>query len=178
MSKLLRALRAAIIYGPPLDATEHPYATATTPDQLIAEAMKVSMAKDINGWTRGGQMVPDHSTHVAYPSDQRPMKPSKRLFELVNQDRSMRLTWRTEPHGYEYRNVDFRINDIEFDAKAGLDLIEAYGRLRSAYDTAQATALKAKLAMEANENKWNLAESLLGMKRTEDGALVPLEAAA
>lgn len=45
--------------------------------------------------------------------------------------------------------------------------------IKKAIDRTKAVAEKAKKAMEENEKKWGLAETILGMKRNESGALVP-----
>lgn len=149
----------------PKDITVHPYATATSPDQIIAEAMKVSMAKDITAWYKG----PNRSRYKGV-SDYHPTY----HYELGNKDRSLVLTW--TDYSYESTRLSsFQVNDIDFDPGVALALIASYDTLKAAYDRAEATARKAKLAMQANENKWNLAESLLGLERNEFGALVPKE---
>ncbi len=61
--------------------------------------------------------------------------------------------------------------------KEGLYIVETYALLRKKRLDAEKQAAESKAAMEENEKKWNLAESLLGMKRLPSGALVPADPA-
>lgn len=64
---------------------------------------------------------------------------------------------------------------IALETEAGNVLTSRIAMLWEQLDEARKVAREAKANMEANERKWNLAETLLGMKRNEHGALVPIE---
>lgn len=64
------------------------------------------------------------------------------------------------------------VSSVAIEATAGTRFMAKAKLLTEQRAMAEAVARQAKLAMEANEKKWIMAERLLGMKRNEHGALV------
>ena len=74
---------------------------------------------------------------------------------------------------FEFDSLD--VNGVSLDPKLGEEIFLKYSRLAEQITKTKEAAEKAKRELEHNERKWNLAESLLGMKRNEFGALVPAQ---
>lgn len=71
----------------------------------------------------------------------------------------------------------FYVNGLSFPTELGQLIVAEFEKLDMAHQKAVAAAAKAKADMERNEKAWNLAERLLGMRRNEFGALVPIQTA-
>lgn len=154
----------------------NPLANATTPDQLIGAALVESFAKEFDDWSheqyntynrstsddnvwlekwrnRGFKSVQTYDTNFFYNS-------KKKLLIVYRKNGNIRS--------------NFRVNDVPLSTVIGETVIEEYVKLEQQVKEAKAAAAKAKREMEENEAKWNLAEKLLGKKRNEHGALVPI----
>lgn len=176
MQERLKALLRFLWDGsaPPLSIEEHPYATATTPDDIIAAAVIESFAKDFEEWTLSGELNPYLGRHEDPPEPA--LKNQKRL--LVVRFKLERVPIRhdryTIPSGYRSWAPDTAIvNGTAINRAASDRILAAWKKLNADFQAAKAAAEKAKRDMEENEKKWNLAEQLMGMRRNEFGALVP-----
>jgi len=172
------------------------WATATTPEELIAAHIIQEFAKNPNSWTCTGKFP---TNLVERRSDNRnPVVPS---YERPNKTRWYRgitpVFTMTRDHvmlsaAAYYRNADgdgaapwFEKNCLEVsctDTKdpaiiladdLALQLFLSIQAIFVQKAKAEEAAAQAQKDMEENERKWNLAERLLGMKRNEHGALVP-----
>lgn len=147
-------------------------ADITTPDMIIAAAIVESFAKDFDAW------VATDLKHVRRPYYE--YKP-----RLINEAKKLTIEfgireWHTGD--YNERNVDWqsagtKVNGVKVELKAARLIATAYERLLKQQQRLKDTAAKAKAAMERNEQAWDIVETLLGMKRNEHGALVPVETA-
>lgn len=72
---------------------------------------------------------------------------------------------------------DLFVNDMKMDRRSEDIIVFAYHKIKTQVIAAEKAAQEAKAAMERNEQAWNLAEKILGMKRNEFGALVPIQTA-
>jgi hypothetical protein len=68
-----------------------------------------------------------------------------------------------------------QINGVEVDASCAKWIKDSWNEISEQIKETKRVAAAAKKNMEDNETKWNLAEKLLEMKRTESGALVPYD---
>jgi hypothetical protein len=147
------------------------YATATTPDMLIAGAIVASLAKEFVDWVAG-----DLQTKTSNYSKGVIFNPT-----LINTKKGIRIefgtTRQTINEGYgeacDWRSKGTKVNDTLIELRAARWIARSYETLRDNQNRLKEAAAKAKAEMEANEKKWNLAEQLLDMKRTPTGALVP-----
>lgn len=69
------------------------------------------------------------------------------------------------------------VNDIEVSDSLATTVWASWARVERAHKRTEEAAARAKADMERNEKAWNLAERLLGMRRNEFGALVPIQTA-
>ena len=67
------------------------------------------------------------------------------------------------------------VNDVPMSSKNITKIYKAWKELSDKAAEAERVAKLAAKKMEDNERAWNLAEELLGMKRNELGALVPVD---
>lgn len=148
----------------PTPAPKLTYATATTPDALIAERVIGRMARDVlEGWTRRRK--------TALPTLRREFAIYD-TWMVSNSDSSIRVEW----HGDEYTTVaadQFKVNDVPISMGEGKRILQSYLDLKLEKDRLATVARKAKQEMEDNDKKWNLVEDLYGLMRTPEGALIP-----
>jgi hypothetical protein len=101
---------------------------------------------------------------------------------LTNSKKNIELSYYRN-HNYDsnyntyYTYSNFKINDVPIDDNLGERIIKSFEKVKAQHDAVKAKAKKAKAEMERNEKAWNLVESMLGMKRNEHGALVPVKTA-
>jgi hypothetical protein len=183
----------------PITPETHPYATATSPDQIIVAGVLQSITADFNDWTwatdgystRNGYKVPKWpEIEEYYDSDDRKYLTSngkgsmtltrKRINGRFAKEIVVCMEYTVKTSRYD-RLVGVTWGQVTVNGVAinppilGLKIFLEYKKLKAALIKAEKVAADAKKAMEANEAKWNLAESILGMKRNEHGALVPVE---
>jgi hypothetical protein len=173
-----------------MDAINNPYAKATTPDELIAAKICNLIATDFEAWAAtGAWKLPEIERH--HKLNWRHYDTTYgESFTLESEKYNVRVTGAvakkqarysgsqgySEYYYYSIIIKDLAVNDVAVDAKVGIPILSDYGKIRMQFEEAQRVAKEAKATMEAEEKKWNLAETLLGMKRNEQGALVPKEA--
>jgi predicted transcriptional regulator len=155
------------------DPVNNPVAKLTTPDRLIAAAVIESLGTDFNKW-KTENLEQGWTKRTEYG-------PTRKLY---NVGKSLRVEWKNKrkQHGSSSYYFDFKldadkatVNGVEIDAQSSRMIIDAYDRIYAVEKRASEVARKARMAMQANEDKWQLAEKLLGMKRNEFGALVPIK---
>ena len=69
------------------------------------------------------------------------------------------------------------VNNAQLNPDLGLKFARAVNDIRLKQEAIEKAAKTAKAEMEANEEKWNLVENVLGLKRLEDGTLVAKQSA-
>jgi hypothetical protein len=171
------------------EAINHPYAKATTPDEIIAAAIMQSFAKDFASWewknVKYGTCMADvkkileggeGSTY--HTSDAREIVENFKLTKLVNSALDISLTPimdKSARGNYHYvRITGVTVSGYELTKEIQQRIWTTWKDVSSKVRAAEAAAAAAKKAMEENERKWNLAERLLNMKRNEQGVLVPV----
>ncbi len=92
-----------------------------------------------------------------------------------------RIFWKTSEEYKDRKSIkrhhNFEIDKVKIDEAAGNRIVAAYKDVEEKWKVAKEAAKKAAEELAINEAKWNLAERLLGMKRNEHGALVPIQTA-
>lgn len=182
----------ALVFGPTPepDVVNHPYAKATTPDELIGARIKESLSKNFDNWVL--HVGPEPPVYYNYQI-------REDMVEAFNKAQTVWYRqWNGKVHGnaftinrvlenksegllfaYTKQNetsrCDFSVNGVPILTEVGEKIQKAYTDIWKAVEKAKAAADEAKRKMEENERKWNLAEQLLGMKRLPNGALVPKE---
>lgn len=186
---MLKKIFGAFVNSP--SATENPWATAASPDELIAARVCQEIVESFDDWVlideRGALRVETISTSKL---------PTKAIHK-DNYDYSISLT-RERKNGRFAKEIkietklvhkgwrrygDFDtiattrcftngvVNGVKVNASAVEVIFTAYLKLRADMLEAKRVTDLAQRAMEENEMKWNLAEELLDMKRNAQGAL-------
>jgi hypothetical protein len=143
-----------------------------SPEQLIAAHIKQDIAKNFDKWRINKILTPDaRMRHEAkfLPGVE------KRVFNYVLTDGDIVILYRDQSYNYDrefYEN--FYIGYIEFPNDAGQSILATYNLVKAQWSELERKRRAAEKAMIDNERRWNLAEHLLGMKRNEYGALVPI----
>lgn len=170
-----------------------------SPDEIIAAAIIESLAKDFEDWTVTGALGADEfrvEPQRVCATQQEAEKKSKlrhgrtyyswhshkNYLIIKNQKKDITFThgWRRLAEDGDdvapwHYICDTEVNGVQFDTACAEKVAREYRRLAARVQAAKEVAAKAKRNMERNEAAWNLAESLLGMKRNEFGALVPIK---
>jgi hypothetical protein len=174
-------------------------AKATTPDQLIVAHILHEYAKDPSRWKTTGEIPDDLSERKSDDGYDTPegwrhgdkttwYRTRRSRFQMTDDNTVVRVIpcirnrdgdglkpWFVR-YSIEVSHTASRdILPVLLAPEASIELLASVNRLIAQVKKAEAIAAKAKLEMEENEKKWNFAEHLLGMKRTPDGALVPIQ---
>lgn len=159
----------------------------TTPDQLIAGYIIQNIAKNFDNWKLEKRpKEADGHLYTYYPHKEA----AKRYAEMNKPYEAWEAKYGSFINRRLYssdinilytktssdRNT-FTVNGVLISDTDGEMIIIAYNQLADKHKKAVEAAAKAKHDMEINEKKWNLAENLLGMRRNEFGALVPIQTA-
>ena len=147
------------------------WAKAATPDGLIAAHCIQSIAKNFDDW----------ELRIGYSEVEQylPADPNYKLGQdavLINPKKDLIILFRDlyDAIQWRYQKCDgFLCQGVPLDTDEGGKILAAFCEIRERRKKLEAEARAAKQRMEENEKKWNLAESLLGMKRLPGGALVP-----
>jgi hypothetical protein len=144
-------------------------------DEIIAASIAASLAKDINDWKATGCFEPEYENRRSWFS-------SHTLPRLANSSKDLRVEFETriyrihpEKLARVARLKGTRVNGIEVSSAAAGVIYDAWQKVTKRVQAAEEAAAKAKADMAKQEAAWNLAEKLLGMKRNEHGALVPVQ---
>lgn len=159
---------------------DNPLAKATTPDDIIEAACINSIARDFDAWKKtlvkdGYEAMRKMVTKTGQPMMMGGMEHHfiYSTYVLKNEDKNITLMW--EENAYCDKRKDYKVNGIAFPEKNGYAVICAWEKLRRERAQAKAKADAALAEMQRLESAWDLAENLLGLKRNEFGALVPVE---
>lgn len=153
-------------------------AKITTPDELVAAAIIQSFAKDFHKWKITGKFSTTWDGYSSYNQDGE-AKPI-----LTNDEKKLTVAFHLTQHRsrqfsmnlWEERDQQLkscRVNDVSIGIREARQILNAWYKITANIKAAKEAAARAKREMEENEKKWNLAEQLLGMRRTHTGALVP-----
>jgi hypothetical protein len=182
MFKTLRKL-VRIAYGddlPPVERWAMRHANKCSADEIIAAAVIQSMAKDISAYSLSDFSIrcADRKKDLNKPSAELKGPKVVVIFERSgwirgkSRDNDGIRPWKYHPDG---RIVKVVVDGVSIRPSIGAEILSRYRRLSKVLTASQQVAAKAKADMERNEKAWNLAEKLLGMKRNEHGALVPVK---
>jgi hypothetical protein len=172
---------------PALTLFNHPYATATTPDQMIEAAIIQSIAAEFPKWSSQGVEVVS-PTEMIWENDVR-VNVNSRPYKLKLLNTSKNITCEVEL-GWDYKHRSpavgkpkiwgwqptlkkFVVNDIPISDQSAEKILTSYIKVRDHLKKVEAEAAAALERQKLEEEKWNLAENLLGLCRDEKGALVP-----
>lgn len=189
----MRFLSSFFNPAPPVTA-----ANLSTPDEIIAAGVLESIKKDFADWKltdTSGRGVVDaipftyaqkkEAKHTVVSLDGAKtvglILERKRIAGKFAKHLTVKFTYFFKKGYYdsvvrEVQAISLFVNEVRVDpAKVGFDLFKTYYALLNAEREAKRIAAEALANMQANEAKWNLAEGILGMRRNEQGALVPIE---
>lgn len=156
-------------------------ANRATPDGIVAAAIVQSFAKDFKDWRHEGSEL-EAAWLKSWPMDNKPYA------RLVNQKKGIAVNvtflqkkvkdrkFTTLRQEYYVPNTVI-VDGVEISYEESQVIISRFLRIQQQVKQAQQAAATAQANMERNEAAWNLAERLLGMKRNEHGALVPIQTA-
>lgn len=182
LNRLRRLIKVA--YGDikkPLDPFSNPWATAATPDDIIEASIIQSIAKDFDDWKMmsrpSGLPVNKSDRHQEWYNRWHKYHSNANMFTcnavLQNEKKNLLIAFRE--NYYDEIHDTFYVNDVSLPTDKGRKIVEAYNKIKSARARVKREADARLAEMKRLEQAWNLAESLLGMKRNEFGALVPVE---
>jgi hypothetical protein len=151
-----------------------------SPDAMIAAGLMQSFASEFDDWRPEGQFRKD--TTICCNKGRQPDS----FVVLLNKKKGViirfRAAWnkgksrdgdRSDPWYYHNQGVTaVEVNDQHLNAELGRRMYAAWTDVYSKHEAAKEVAAKARAEMKANEAKWNLAEQILGMKRTKSGRLI------
>lgn len=172
---------------PPPRPEEHPYATATTPDMLIANSILNDVCKNPKDWhfeyahpnadNSGGARY-DFYTKGKAVDVRVPSKYNKNRDLVAKREGATAKVFHsksTKGDLKEARDQRWNMEVYELDNESALYLFDNISKWKTQYDAAEQARAKALEEMRENERKWNYAERLTGLTRNAHGALVPRE---
>lgn len=187
------------LWSRPFDPINHPYAKATTPDEIIGAGIAQLIIKDFDNWSYSeGRCYVNLTTKEEYArSSKRKGKPcnwepspdyqDQRVGMLIHREKGISITWKLCRASRDFDGFSPWVYargaaiitrrdgpDIPLDIPISDMIFETYDTLKKQTAEARRIAREAEAAMRLNEIKWNFAETLLGMKRNSQGALVPI----
>ena len=143
-------------------------------DQIIAAHCINSIAKDVNDWKL---IRPGDDWDEWYDLFQRYKFEHGVDSLLINRQRHKNVK---SVHIFYNRqfgknpNRFFYINGVKFNDYDGREIIDSYLKVKAQKEEVERVAARALREQQLLEQKWNMAEELLGMKRNEFGALEPI----
>lgn len=169
----------------------HPWAKADNPDRLIASAIMRLFVEDFDKWMLTGNFDvlkdkdAERGIRVESKGDHKNWDVYKAVV-LRHIERKISVQWgimrRARDNDnmapWEYFGSMCAIvvdpeGETELNLEVSNELAVSWRNLSSQAEAARKAAAEALLAQQLNERKWNMAERLLGMKRNDQGALVP-----
>lgn len=161
-------------------------ANACTPDELIAAYIVRSFVNDFDSWAEEASRTLVEKGKVRCSRETRVLSwkaAGEACNYLSNKDKDLKLETALEkaavdgdghdPYYYAATGA-VSVNGVLLEEASSRFIVTSWNRLKAKHAEALTVAEKAKADMAASEKKWNLAESLLGMKRNEHGTLVPV----
>jgi hypothetical protein len=151
-----------------------------SPDAMIAAGLMQSFASEFDDWSAEGQFCKEAAICVRIGR-----QPDSTVI-LSNKKKRVTIKFRAEwkkgrsrdgdhcnPWYYHNQGVtDVEVNDQHIDFQLGQQMYAAWADLCAKHKAAEEAAAKALAEMKTNEAKWNIAEQILGMKRTKSGRLI------
>lgn len=132
---------------------------------IIAAAIVQSFAKDLSVWENENF----NDAEIAYRRGTGSLKYPEKNITLTR-----KAEYKFNPYGPDfYRFNGMTVNDISMTKEAEKYILRNYESLAIKLRKAEETAERVKAEIDHTERAWNLAETLLGFKRNEQGALVP-----
>jgi hypothetical protein len=178
LSRIWRSLSSSFLMDREIstvDAWAMRHQHRCSPDDIITAAIIQSIASNPDDWQFSGQLNYALS-YVGHYSQNA---------TLTNKKKKIVITFIFEGYAYKdkgksyvqakYRACGCSVNGVELSHAHFKSVIRSWEALTSKLKAAKDAADKAKSEMDRNEQAWNIAESLLGMKRNEHGALVPVK---
>lgn len=162
------------------------FANVTTPDRLIVAHVLELLVKDHEKWEYSGNAHTYNLKPVGNGSSWIDEGEISHHYSLTHPDIEIEAIYGVHrkrkcgnytPIPYKYEPSSLTINDVEIDPQYVIPIIEMRIKSKKAADKVKAVADKALADMKLNEDRWNLVESLLGLKRNAVGALVPVNQA-
>jgi hypothetical protein len=162
-------------HGTPVERWANHNAKICSPEQLVEAHVINSIARDFedwelvtkrNYWSDSIDFSKFDSVHAG--SVDRILR-NRRKHRNV---KSVTIFWEHVPNG-QHRN--FNVNNVPFSANEGRNIWEAYRKIDEQRKATARIAAKALEDQKRLDRRWNLAEELLGFKRDEHGALVPVK---
>ncbi len=165
---------------------DNSYSRACNPDEIVIAAVLQSFAKHVDDWEMCRR---DHNYHRQRTSDPQfiyikvsTKVSNKRAIYFTNGDaiylrnkkKDVTVRIKSVPFAGSYKIGEITVNQVPVDVKYYPLICKHWEDSQGKLERLKETARKAKLEMELNEKKWNLAERLLNMKRNEHGALIPI----
>lgn len=143
-------------------------ANKATPDGIIAAAIIESIAKHFDDWAY--RAVDYYAHDKNWVDDCKKFGISECLVNkrLVNEIKDLSVHWHSN-------GTFYYVNGTPLNWDEGRLIVQQFTKLQEKHNAVKAAAAKAIADQKRNEAAWNLAEKLLGMKRNEHGALVPIK---
>jgi hypothetical protein len=151
-----------------------------TPDKIMAVAIAADIANRPDNWKQTG---PWKTHYSRYASD-------GKVSGLENLSKNVTVTFGVRrfkagalresftPYGRENQfRIDLKgttVNGLPVDAEAAKIIYDAWVKIGAKMRRVKESQAKALTTMKKNEAAWDMVEKLLGMKRNEFGALVPI----
>jgi hypothetical protein len=165
----------------PVDWGQHPVANLTTPDAIIVAHLIQTFTADFEDWTNEDFRKlgnPDFRYETVRPKLINTKLKVEISFPVVYQGTGLKRSYVISGNGRFKRfssNGFTATADFQLDTTSSEALLKTWTDISTKMKAAKETAAKALAEMKANEEKWNVAESLLGMKRNATGLLMPIE---
>lgn len=179
-------------FGVHTEAEPKTWANVATPDQLIAARIVESIAKNFHDWKVTGSpddkkyivnytRVSVHSTNDNSAVVVKAEAERTEQFTLTN--RKLKITVKfprrvSQEHpdyiyhsdgGYYFlvskQTGECKVNDVLIDPALGTRIVTSYKQVKAALDKAKEVAAEALRKQKEENDKWNLAEQVFGIKR-------------
>lgn len=150
-----------------------------SPEELVAAHIIQSIAKDFDDWKLIEKDTQGWPTTSDFHSKWNTVDSYHYGISRMLQNRHKRKNVKAVTIFFRRLNndhCDFNINNTPFDDQTGQRIVAAFDEIKQKRDKAERIARRVLEEQKALDARWNLAESLLGMKRNEHGALVPEKA--
>lgn len=184
---------------PPLEAfANSSWSTECTPDDIIVASLLESVVKETGLWGNwkagdyfdrtASKTVLSDKTRKWINAKDGPTVPiylqryGNEPLELIirrggwgktSKDRDGQGPWFYRPSPTSGCVIEF--NGVTLNSQASDRFLTTFKKIKADAAKAKEIADRCFAAMEENEKKWNVAETMLGMKRNEFGALVPVD---
>lgn len=160
---------------PPIEKWANHNSKKASADDLIAGAIVGSFAEHFKHWKFCGDFNQRYDGSGGFkPTSLSRKMVGKKHVEVVF---VFRATQSGDAYStiYKYKVIGCEVNGIRISDRAFQHIYTSWNNVVVKVKAAEEVAEKAKNEMVANELRWDLAESLLGMKRNGLGVLIPVK---